>query len=57
MPLGERGGREGKEKVRGERQKRSQELKRERKGQAAPLIMGLATWQVPGNCEEELPWL
>jgi hypothetical protein len=47
------GGREGREKVKSERQEREQELKRERRGQEAPFIVGWATLLLPGNCGEK----
>jgi hypothetical protein len=37
--------------------KREQDLKRERRGQAAPFIVGWATLLLPGNCGEEHTWL
>jgi hypothetical protein len=36
---------------------REQELERERRGQAAPFIVGWATLLFQGNCGEEHNWL
>jgi hypothetical protein len=43
------GGRKG-EGVESKRQEKEQELKRKRKDQSAPFIVGWATLLLPGNC-------
>jgi hypothetical protein len=48
---GEKGEREGLESKKGE------SLKRVRRGQAAPFIVGWAILLLPGNCGEERTWL
>ena len=37
--------------------KKGESLKRARRGQAAPLIVGWAILLLPGNCGEEHTWL
>ena len=55
-PLRER--REGRERRRArDENKKSESLKRERRGQAAPFIVGWAILLLPGNCGEEHTWL
>ena len=49
---------EGSERKRArDESKKGEGLKRERKGQAAPFIVGWATLLLPGNCGEEHTWL
>jgi hypothetical protein len=49
---GEKGKRE-----RGLESKKGKSLKRARRGQAGPLIVGWAIRLLPGNCGEEHTWL
>ena len=49
---------EGRERRRArDESKKGESLKRERRGQAAPFIVGWATLLLPGNCGEEHTWL
>ena len=54
MAMGER--EEGKERRKKE-SKKGEGVKRVRRGQAAPLIVGWAILLLPGNCGEEHTWL
>jgi hypothetical protein len=56
-PLGERGEGRGRKRARGLEKQEKQELERERRGQAAPLIVGWATLLLSSNCGEEHTWL
>ena len=51
-----KGGKRGSKKAR-ERGKKVRERERERRGQAAPFIVGCSTWLLPGNCRKEHKWL
>ena len=51
------GGREKERRRARDESKKGEGLKRERKGQAAPFIVGWATLLLPGNCGEEYTWL
>jgi hypothetical protein len=53
----ERGGGVGGRRRARDESKKGESLKRERRGQAAPLIVGWATLLLSGNCGEEHTWL
>ena len=53
----ERGGKGERERRAKEESKKGENLKRARRGQAAPFIVGWAILLLSGNCGEEHTWL
>jgi hypothetical protein len=51
------GGREKERRRARDESKKDESLKRERRGQAAPFMVGRATLLLPGNCGAEHTWL